>query len=72
MIAGMKKLHEEQKKLQASNLKIEKMIGDIQRSNEQTAAGHSSKVPLPRDLSVSLKQYFNCLHGVYCVVGVGT
>ena len=33
VIAGMKKLHEEQKKLQASNLKIEKMIGDIQRTD---------------------------------------
>jgi len=65
MIAGMKKLHEEQKKLQASNLKIEKMIGEIQRSNEQT--GPSSKVPLPCDLSVSLKQYFICWHGVYCL-----
>jgi len=51
MIAGIKKLYESKKKLQASNLKIE-IIGEIQCSNNQT--GHSNKVPLPRDLRVSI------------------
>jgi len=53
MISGMKRLYEEQKKLQASSLKIEKMIEELQHSNERTI--NSTREPLSRDLSVSLK-----------------
>jgi len=52
MMAGMKRLYEEQKKLHTSTKKIEKMIEEMQHGVEQTV---SSKMPIPRTLSVSLE-----------------
>ena len=52
MMVGMKRLCEEQKKCQASTMKIEKMVEEMQHGMEQMV---SSKMPIPRDLSVSLK-----------------
>ena len=52
VIGGMKRLCEEQKKLQASTMKIEKMVEEMQHGMEQTV---SSKMPILRNLSVSLK-----------------
>ena len=52
MMAGMKTLYEEQKKLQALTEKIEKMIEEMQHGVGQTV---SSKMQISRDLSVGLK-----------------
>ena len=52
MMAGMKRLYEEQKKLQTSTNKIEKIVEEMQQGVEQTV---SSKMPIPCTLSVSLE-----------------
>lgn len=63
MMARMKKLYEEQKKLNASTMKIEKMVEEMQNGNKQSL----SKMPIPRDLSVSL----TASSGSLCITFVG-
>ena len=53
MMAGMKRIYEELKKLQASSEKIEKMIVEMQHGVGRTV---SSKMQISRDLSVGLKR----------------
>jgi len=53
MMAGMKRLYEEQKKLQALTEKIEKMIQEMQHGVGRAV---SSKMQISRDLSVGLNR----------------